>query len=99
MSCPRCTHLCQSLRQTTPDQLKHFIGYVHEQVRAGVVAESGRPLGCDYLDPFDSLPAAGPWLDGFGYYLACLACGQRFTFEAETYHGLGGNWDPTNPDA
>ncbi|MCW5610565.1 MAG: hypothetical protein KIS83_07765 [Rubrivivax sp.] len=55
-------------------------------------AESGLETGA-----FLPVAVGQEWPDTFNFWFACVACGERFKLQADTYHGSGGSWQPANP--
>lgn len=46
--------------------------------------------------PFEKLAKGAAWDDIVEYHFRCLHCDEKLRLHAETYHGSGGYWEPTD---
>jgi hypothetical protein len=93
MTCKRCEHLAKPEYFRTPALLKGGLTVVRANVADGTLREE-LP---DARAAIASQPAFGAldetqWPDVFDYRFRCSACGTRFEFAGETYHGRGARW-------
>lgn len=79
---------CEAFRKVVPIRLPQDFYTVQERalaaVRSGVLQVVSGGLG---------------WSDFVECELVCARCGARYQLACETYHGAGGMWQPTEPDA
>ena len=93
MMCKRCEHLAQTEYFTTPGLLRSALVVVRANVANGTLREEAP----DARAVIASQPTFGAldekqWPDVFDYLFRCSACGTRFEFAGETYHGRSARW-------
>lgn len=92
-ACLACNDLRIAYEIGTRGQLTKAIRVVRANLADGTLVDitqsAHSPSG-----KFADLSESGPWPDYIEHYFQCKACGHRFRFSAETYHGAGGEWEP-----
>ena len=85
----------------TPDDLKDVLRMVRASLASGALSEDPYwPAGQLRIPQpqFSALSAEGPWPDYFEYYFRRASSGRLYRLSVETYHGIGGNWEPLPPE-
>jgi hypothetical protein len=90
--CQKCAELRVRYEIVTPAQLTKAIRVVRANL-AGTLADITQPAHSPSGD-FRALPDVGPWPDSVEHYFRCASCDHRFRLSADTYHGIGGEWEP-----
>lgn len=97
--CAHCTELNQEFRIRSPRDLEKAIKVVSDNIEDGTIRESGYwpegILNCCDSGPFGELAKGKSWGDVVDYYFECPKCNQLYRLTAETYHGSGARWCPT----
>lgn len=96
MSCSRCKDLHLRFAIRSPGELAKAIRIVQAHLKDGTLAQMPREGIGAPPEPFLSLSGSGPWDDFLLYAFLCRFCGSRFRLSADTYHGRGGDWLPTD---
>jgi hypothetical protein len=96
MSCEKCADLCVRYAIRHPRELSKAIQIAVENIADGTLAEV-IPDHPWVSIPFSELSKGVRSDDYVEYQFRCLHCSERFWLHAETYHGSGGYWEPTNP--
>ncbi len=97
MTCRNCEPFEAAIELQSPTQLARVMGQVRTAVEANVICyesfESDRELVGQ--PSFMTVVPEGPWPDVMRYHFTCQACRWPFILTAETYHGSGGLWSPS----
>ena len=95
MTAPTC-QACSDLRETyeinTPGQLAKAIRVVRANLADGTLSDITQPAHGP-SGKFADLAEAGPWPDYLEHYFRCNTCDHHFRLSADTYHGVGGEWE------
>ena len=77
----------------SPSQLQQAARVALANVADGTIRDitAGSPSG---RASFREVAASEVWPDVVSFHFQCQYCAQRFSLEAETYHGSGGQWKP-----
>jgi len=98
MSCHRCLDLCVTFPARTPGELRKAVSIVSANLLDDTLVEI-LPNAQGPIGAFQSIAEGTEWPDTFDFTFACKSCGERFTLQADTYHGSGGYWKPIRPEA
>ncbi len=96
--CNHCRNVNQKYDIKSPSDLKKAIKVINDNLTDGTIIESTYwPKDIIHFDQktFKDVNEDGPWDDVLTYYFECPACQTLFCLSAETYHGSGGSWSPT----
>jgi len=100
MSCDRCLDLCVTSPARTPGELRKAVSIVSANLLDNILVEilpDAQHL--NQIGAFQAIADGTEWPDTFDFTFACTTCGERFTLQADTYHGSGGYWKPIRPEA
>jgi hypothetical protein len=96
MPCEKCADLCVGYAICHPRELRKAIEIAAENIADGTLVELIPDHPCVAIT-FSELSKGVRWDDYVEYHFRCLHCSKSFWLHAETYHGSGGYWEPTNP--
>ena len=100
MSCTHCYDLCVRFPARTPGELRKTISIVASNTADGTLKEvAPDPSSGHSTGPFGPVAAGTEWPDTFNFWFECTNCGERFSLQADTYHGSGGTWQPARAEA
>jgi hypothetical protein len=100
VSCPRCYELCVTYPARTPGALRKAVSIVNENLIDSTIREiPTRDSSFFASEAFQAVANGSEWPDTFNFWFECVSCGERFSLEADTYHGAGGQWKPEADDA
>jgi hypothetical protein len=91
--CETCKDIQKSFRIRHPHELKSAIEDVRKFINDGILVEISNGDSTFPCSPFSVLATEGPWDDYLQYIFKCVDCGRLFRLSAETYHGVGGEWE------
>jgi hypothetical protein len=95
----QCNAVNQEVRIRNPRDLEKAIKVVADNIADGSIRESSYwpkgILNCCDSGSFSELSKGKSWGDIVDYYFECPKCNQLYHLSAETYHGSGGHWSPT----
>ncbi len=97
--CENCKTINQEFRIKSPRDLKKAIKVIADNIEDGTIKESDYwpkgILNCCDSGTFSELAKENLWGDFVDYYFECPSCNRLYRLTAETYHGSGGSWRPT----
>lgn len=90
--CETCRDLNVKFDIRFPSEIKRVLEIAKQSAAGGAlsVLQEETP----FSEPFHEVRLEGPWDDIVSYVFYCNACGRKFEFCADTYHGSGGAWKP-----
>jgi hypothetical protein len=95
--CEKCSDVKKIIRIKSSQDLKDIIDITRMLVNDGVLIVPDNNCNKNHASsytPFNNLPNEGPWDDYLKYIFKCIYCGQLFSLSVETFHGVGGMWEP-----
>lgn len=95
MPCEKCTNLCVRYPIRQPNDLLKAIKIAKQNVEDGTIIELP-DLESINQNSFEAVASGEAWGDIVEYNFCCSNCSERFSLHAETYHGSGGYWEPTD---
>jgi hypothetical protein len=96
VACDRCADLCVRYAIRHPRELRKAIQIAAENIADKTLVEV-LPDSPWVSVSFIELAKGAAWDDYVEYHFRCLHCEEKFWLHAETYHGSGGYWEPTDP--
>jgi hypothetical protein len=91
--CQACVDLCEGFAIATPGQLSQAIRVVKANLADETLSDITQPAHSP-SGRFADLTEKGPWPDYVEHYFKCNTCGLGFRLSVDTYHGVGGDWEP-----
>ncbi len=91
--CQRCAELRTRYEIDNPAQLTKAIRIARANLAEGTLTDITHPAHSP-SGQFNELHDDGPWPDYVEHYFRCVSCGRGFRLSADTYHGIGGEWEP-----
>jgi hypothetical protein len=92
--CSRCSDVRTLPKIRSLQELETVIETIRDNLSKGVLVEVLQPvLLTGAPASLFNLPLGGPWPDSLQYDFSCAACGCVFRLGADTYRGVGGEWD------
>jgi len=96
--CEHCSEVNLRHKIENSKQLEQAIRVIAANLEDGTIVESDYwPEGALNYNhtTFKELVAGATWGDVLKYYFECPKCNSLYKLWAETYHGSGGGWGPS----
>ena len=93
MSCDQCAALQKHVEIRSPGEFRRALHIIRNHLADGSIidftAQAVTPS-----EAFNALTDQGPWPDFVEHYFRCATCDHHFRLAVDTYHGVGGQWEP-----